>query len=78
MCYWLLTESGNVIARTSVQHVTREDYFNEDLKRQIEEFDAAVDERLHEEGFYTEDAQTATFFLQDEDDTELGDDDNTP
>ena len=78
LCYWLLTESGNVIARTSVQHVTREDYFNEDLKRQIEEFDAAVDERLHEEGFYTEDAQTATFFLQDEDDTELGDDDNTP
>ena len=67
LCYWLLLPSGKVIARTTVQHVTREDLLNEDIRRQVETFDRDVDERLNDQGFMALDPN-ATFFLQDEDD----------
>ena len=31
MCYWLIPESGSIIANTSVQHVIRDDYMNKDI-----------------------------------------------
>jgi Reverse transcriptase (RNA-dependent DNA polymerase) len=67
LCYWLLLESGNVIARTTVQHVTREDLLNDDVKVEVNRFDQAVCERLNEQGFLAQNAD-ASFFLQDEDD----------
>ena len=67
LCYWLLLPTGNVIARTTVQHVTREDHLNNDIRNDIETFDKSVDNRLKEEGFLTEDAGDMSFFLQDED-----------
>ena len=39
LCYWLLLESGKIIARTTVQHVVREDYLNDNVKLEIERFD---------------------------------------
>ena len=66
LCYWLLLESGKVIARTTVQHVTRDDLLNDDVRGQVEQFDRTVDERLNDQGFMTEDAD-ASFYLQDED-----------
>ena len=42
LCYWLLLESGKVIARTTVQHVVRDDYLNDDVKREIERFDQSI------------------------------------
>ena len=71
LCYWLLLKSGKIIARTSVQHVTRDDLLNEDIKKQIEDFDMDVEERLDEQNFFTEDANDATFFLQDEEEPSI-------
>jgi hypothetical protein len=68
LCYWLLLPSGKVIARTTVQHVTREDLLNEDLRRQVEALDRNVDERLNDQGFFIAQDPDTTFFLQDEDD----------
>ena len=67
LCYWLLLPSGKVIARTIVQHVTREDILNDDVRRQVEAFDSDVEERLDDQRFVAQDPD-ATFFLQDEDD----------
>ena len=36
LCYWLLLESGKIIARTTVQHVVLEDYLNDDVKLEID------------------------------------------
>jgi hypothetical protein len=66
LCYWLLLPSGKVIARTTVQHVTREDILNDDVRRQVEAFDSDVEERLDDQRFVAQDPD-ATFFLQDED-----------
>ena len=64
LCYWLLLESGNVIARTTVQYVVRVDFINEDIKRQIDQFDMNVNERLNEREFSTEDSQTSSIFYR--------------
>jgi hypothetical protein len=67
LCYWLLLPSCKVIARTTVQHVTREDILNDDVRRQVEEFDRHIEDRLSDQGFVAQHPD-ATFFLQDEDD----------
>jgi hypothetical protein len=51
LCYWLLLDSGKVIARTTVQHVVRDDYLNNDVKDNIESFNRSVDERLSDQNF---------------------------
>lgn len=51
MCYWILTESGQIIADTTVQHVTTEDLRNPAIKEQVDAFTAAVNARLNEENF---------------------------
>ena len=72
LCYWLLIESGKVIARTTVQHVTRKDVLNEDTKQQINQFNMAVTGRLTVIGFLTEDAGASTFYLQDDEEDDTG------
>ena len=69
LCYWLLLKSGNVIARTTVQHVTREDLLNNETRQQVEDFDRSVEERLNKQGFLAQDADIS-FFLQDEIDSD--------
>jgi len=64
LCYWLLLESGKVIARTTVQHVVRDDYLNDDIRREIERFDQVVNERLSDQNFMAEGHDG--FYIQDE------------
>ena len=51
LCYWLLPESSKVIARTTVQHVVRDDHLNDDTMQEIERFDRAVEERMSDHNF---------------------------
>ena len=64
LCYWLLLESGKVIARTTVQHVVREDYLNADVKLELERFDHSTDDRLSDQNFALDDPNS--FYIQDE------------
>ena len=64
LCYWLLLESGKVIARTTVQHVVRDNYLNDDVKREVERFDYVIEEGLLDKNFITGDAEG--FYIQDE------------
>ncbi len=64
LCYWLLLESGKVIARTTVQHVIRDDYVNDDVKSEIERFDQSINERLTDQNFVADVA--GGFYIQDE------------
>jgi hypothetical protein len=79
MCYWILTESGKVVARTSVQHVTRDELLDDALKVVVTAFDLAVNTRLDDANFVNLDA--GDFYLDDEyDDSGVahGDGTNTP
>ena len=42
MCYYVLKETGNVLSRTTVQHVTEDDYRQRETKARIENFNNAI------------------------------------
>ena len=43
MCYWLITESGKLISKTSVEHVTRYDMLASGNKQQIDIFNTKLE-----------------------------------
>ena len=52
MTYWVLTESGKVIARSTVQHVTVTDMATDhDMKTRLTAFDERLLTRLDDENF---------------------------
>ena len=66
LCYWLLLQSGKVIALTTVKHVVRDNYLNDDVKSEIERFDHAVEERMSDRNFILGDPDG--LYIQDEPD----------
>ena len=62
LCYWLLLDTGKIIARTTVQHVVREDYVNDETRLQIEHFDRDIEERLSDHDFVIH--ETNDFYIQ--------------
>jgi len=49
LCYWVLTATGWVIARTTVQRVTKEDQLLPLVKAKIDNFDQKVKEKLDDQ-----------------------------
>ena len=65
LCYWVLTKSGKVISSTTVQHVTQEDNTHPDTHNRIQAFDAAVQERLSDTNFVSNDIEGTSPYIQD-------------
>jgi hypothetical protein len=61
LCYWLVTDSGQVVSKMLVEHVTHDDYLHEDIKKRIEDFDKKLKGRLDD----------SNFILQGEDNVDL-------
>ena len=51
MCYWLITESGKLISKTLVEHVTRDGMLASGIKQQIDIFNTKLEERLDDTSF---------------------------
>jgi hypothetical protein len=65
MTYWVLTQAGNVLARSTVQHITSSDMNKERTKQRIQEFDTAVAERMADENFVL--MEPGVFYMDDVD-----------
>ena len=65
MCYFIVTVNGDVIAETTVQHVTVEDMLDPAIKQKIEDFDKALIERLDNENFVLNDTTAGTDLFDD-------------
>jgi hypothetical protein len=84
LSYWLITESGKIISKTSVEHVTRDDYLQTDKKAEVDEFNQKLDESLADANFAIEgEGGFDSMYLDDiDDDMNPGvtreDDRNTP
>ena len=74
LCYWILTATGKVIARTTVQHVTQEDLSDTQKKAQLESFDNSVREFLDNESHRVQPSEENGFLSKDID---LSDQDDT-
>jgi hypothetical protein len=46
-----VTDTGKLVSNSSVQHATRDDYLQEDIKKQIDEFNKKLEERLNDKNF---------------------------
>lgn len=69
MCYWVLLQNGRVVARTTVQHVTKDDADKPAIRDRMTSFDASIKEKL-EEGTAAQPikGQPGVYYLNDEDD----------
>ena len=72
LCYWVVTESGHVVSKTSVEHVTRDDYLNPDTQTKIKLFNKELEERLDDTNFALPGEEGVDLkFLEDIDDDNL-------
>ena len=51
MCYWLITDSDQIVSKTSVEHVTRDDNLQLGIDKKIQEFDEKLEKRLDDSNF---------------------------
>ncbi len=50
-CYWIVTDSGEVASKTSVEHVTYKDYSSGDTKAKVKDFEKKLIESLDDSNF---------------------------
>ena len=64
MSYWIVTQSGQIVSKSTVEHVTRDDYMNDDIKQKIVEFNDTLEQRLDDTNFVLQ-GDEESFFLDD-------------
>ena len=72
MCYLILTDKGKVVARTTVQHVTKEEIRNEDIISKVRQYHIDLDTKLGNDQYIDNDADFCRFLNDDEHDPETG------
>jgi hypothetical protein len=65
MCYWVINEKGNVLARTTVQHVPELDLRTDQMKEKAETFERTLNARLNDANFIVENAEAEGFYMDD-------------
>lgn len=65
MCYWILTSKGNVVARTTVQHVTKQDIIGEGIMDRIREYHRELDTKLGDDQYIDNDTDFSKFLNED-------------
>ena len=66
LCYWLITDTGKIISKTSVEHVMHDDYLNEDKKKQIDNFNKKLEDLLSDDNFQLDgDSEFDSMYLED-------------
>ena len=51
MCYWLITETGNLVSNKLFQHIMRDDYLKPDMGSRVDDFNKKLTERLDDGNF---------------------------
>ena len=65
MCYFIVTVNGDILAETTVQHVTVEDMLDPDIKQRVDSFNEKLNERLNSENFRLNDTTQGTDLFDD-------------
>jgi hypothetical protein len=76
MTYWILTKSGRVIARSTVQHITTTDMQQESIRQLMNVFDTSIAARFADEHFIL--LEPGLFYLEDMESPDPADDPNIP
>lgn len=73
LCYWILTNNGKVIARTTVQHVTKLETETRDIQQKIRDYHVSLNNHIGAEEFTTDMDELPDFI---NDDIPMAQDDN--
>ena len=65
LCYWILTDSGQVISCATVQHVTVAEAGTDEIKAAVEQFVQTVNERLSDIGHVQDTTGQTTAYIED-------------
>ena len=65
LCYWIITDKGTVLARTTVQHVTRDEVTNYDCQRCVTQLNEKLDIRLGQRNNYAVELNGYNYFIND-------------
>jgi hypothetical protein len=73
LCYWIVTDSGQLVSKMSVEHVTREDYLSVDMKMRVKDFEKKPGEHLDDSNFISQGEDGIDLkMLEDLDDDSIG------
>ena len=50
-CYWIIPETGKLVSKTPVEHVTRDNYLKQDIDSRVDDFNKKLTERLDDGNF---------------------------
>ena len=56
MCHCIITYSGKLVSKTSVEHVIRDDYLNLQAEKKIDDFNEKLDKSLYDTKLLIEDS----------------------
>ena len=65
LCYWVLNEKGNVLARTTVQHVTRDEIANNEIMDTIRQFHDNLDSTIGDNSYVSTESEFNAFINED-------------
>ena len=66
----MITESGKIISKTSVEHVTQDDYLQAEIKAEIDQFNHRIKESLDDANFVVDGkGEFDSMYLEDIEDT---------
>ena len=68
MCFYVLVHNGEVISRSTVQHVTKLEMMKDDIKTRLETYDDEINGRLRDDGFECRHEMENAFYIDDEED----------
>jgi hypothetical protein len=71
MCFYILVNNGEVISRSSVQHMTILEMRKDDVKTRLDAYDMEVQGRLRDDGFECRHEVENAFYIDDEEDEEM-------
>ena len=65
MCYWVLNNEGNVLSRTTVQHVTRDEIANPEIMQMIRDYHGQLESIIGNDQYVSTDSEFDQFINED-------------
>ena len=69
LCYWVLADTGNVLARTTVQHVTEQEVTKPEVQQSIRDYHVSMYKAIGDDDFVT-DLDGMTNFINDDEEVD--------
>ena len=66
LCYYILTEKATGLSRTSVQHITAEEFETAEMKNRVAKFHETLDMHVDASSEYTNEVNGNDFIMDDE------------